>query len=56
MRSFLTGSYAYGKPRSDSDIDLVVLVTEVFSDYLEENGFAGAAELLREKFGKRGSR
>lgn len=26
-RSFLTGSYAYGTPRPDSDIDLVALVS-----------------------------
>lgn len=26
--SFLTGSFAYGKPNPESDIDLVVLVTE----------------------------
>jgi predicted nucleotidyltransferase len=28
MRSFLTGSRVYGTPRQDSDIDLVVLVSE----------------------------
>jgi predicted nucleotidyltransferase len=27
MRSFVTGSYAYGKPNSKSDIDVVVLVS-----------------------------
>ena len=27
MRSFVTGSHAYGTPRPDSDIDLVVLVS-----------------------------
>lgn len=26
MRSFITGSRAYGKPKEDSDVDLVVLV------------------------------
>lgn len=28
MKSFLTGSRVYGVPKSDSDIDLVVLVNE----------------------------
>lgn len=28
MKAFLTGSHAYGAPRPDSDVDLVVLVTE----------------------------
>jgi predicted nucleotidyltransferase len=31
LRAFLTGSYAYGKPRVDSDIDLVVFI----ADYTE---------------------
>lgn len=26
MRSFITGSYAYGKPKPESDIDLVIYV------------------------------
>src|ERR1700731_342638 len=28
LRSFVTGSHAYGIPNEDSDVDLVVLVTE----------------------------
>jgi hypothetical protein len=28
MQSFLTGSRAYGQPREDSDIDMVVLVSD----------------------------
>lgn len=28
MNSFITGSEAYGKPRADSDIDLVILCSE----------------------------
>lgn len=28
MNAFITGSHAYGTPREDSDIDLVVLVED----------------------------
>ena len=36
-RSFLTGSYAYGKPKAGSAIDLVVFVTEVeWNDLVEQ--------------------
>ena len=35
MKSFLTGSQVYGKPRNGSDIDLVVLVSESDGDILK---------------------
>ncbi len=37
MRSFLTGSRAYGTPRVDSDIDLVVLVSQDDANVLWHN-------------------
>ncbi len=38
-KSFLTGSRAYGTPRLDSDIDLVVLVSKEDLDKLKERQF-----------------
>jgi hypothetical protein len=34
MRAFITGSRAYGNPRPNSDVDLVVLVDEDTADLL----------------------
>jgi len=36
MKAFLTGSHAYGAPTSESDVDLVVLVTEAEAAVLRE--------------------
>lgn len=36
MKSFITGSHAYGKPTSDSDIDLVIFVDQETKDKLIE--------------------
>lgn len=38
MRAFLTGSRAYGKPREDSDTDIVVMVTPEVHSLLKELG------------------
>lgn len=35
LRAFITGSYAYGSPRPDSDIDLVVLASAEVIQLLE---------------------
>ncbi len=40
MKAFITGSRAYGTPRTTSDVDLVVLVTAEELDVLEEMGYA----------------
>lgn len=37
MKSFLTGSRVYGTPRVDSDVDLVVLVSQADVNVLWEN-------------------
>lgn len=37
MRSFITGSHAYGKPTPKSDVDLVVLVTKASAALLVES-------------------
>ena len=36
MKSFITGSHIYGKPTSDSDIDLVIFVDQETKDKLIE--------------------
>ncbi len=36
MQAFLTGSYAYGTPREDSDIDLVIRCDEETAKFLSE--------------------
>lgn len=36
MKAFITGSNAYGKPTAESDLDLVVLMTERVRDKLLE--------------------
>lgn len=36
--AFVTGSRAYGTPRDDSDLDLVILVTQEVSDELFKHG------------------
>lgn len=48
--SFLTGSYAYGIPRPDSDIDIVVLEGESARETLDEasDGFEGNYKLTFE--------
>ena len=35
MKAFVTGSYAYGKPTKDSDVDLVVRIGQVASELLQ---------------------
>jgi len=36
LKSFITGSHIYGKPTSDSDIDLVIFVNQETKDKLIE--------------------
>lgn len=38
MNAFITGSYAYGEPRPDSDLDLVVLCESPTANTLRESG------------------
>lgn len=47
--AFLTGSYAYGTPTKDSDIDLVVLVDEDVSCFLWDKSETSLKKL---SFGK----
>ncbi len=49
MKSFITGSHAYGKPTSDSDIDLVIFVDQETKDKLIELSDTGKMPC---KFGK----
>jgi predicted nucleotidyltransferase len=45
MKSFITGSHAYGTPRLDSDVDLVVLISphaaEILASHIPEEGWDG---------------
>lgn len=49
MRAFITGSRAYGTPREDSDLDLVVLVDEGVKSQLR--AFSGVPEDKSVRFG-----
>jgi predicted nucleotidyltransferase len=37
MKAFITGSRAYGKPKPESDIDLVIRVEPQVEDFLRQN-------------------
>ena len=49
MKAFITGSHEYGKPKSDSDVDLVIFVNHLTKERLIELSDTGKMPC---KFGK----